>query len=163
MIPSRKSRLTALAVLLVFASAHASRAATTPFSAMAGVWSGGGTLTMSSGTQERLRCRAQYGVGASGNDLKLNIRCASESYNFDLAGQVEYQGGAISGSWSEASRNAAGTISGRANGDHIVAAARGSTFSANLSLTTRGGRQTVSIQPQGTDIAGVSIALNRAR
>jgi hypothetical protein len=128
---------------------------------MAGAWAGGGTMTMSSGMQEPLRCRAQYGVGDGGNDLRLNLRCASESYNFDLAGQVEYQGGAISGSWNEASRNAAGTISGRATGDHIQAAARGNNFSANLSLTTRGGHQTVAIQPQGTDVTGVSITLNR--
>jgi hypothetical protein len=28
-------------------------------------------------------------------------------------------------------------------------------------LTTRGGRQTVSIQPEGTNITSVSLALNR--
>jgi hypothetical protein len=67
----------------------------------------------------------------------------------------------ISGSWSEASRNASGTISGRAAGDHVEAAARGENFSASLSLTTRGPRQTVSIRPQGTNIAAVSLALNR--
>ena len=48
-----------------------------------------------------------------------------------------------------------------ATGDHVEAAARGDSFSANLSLTTRGGRQTVSIQPQGTNITSVSLALNR--
>ncbi len=67
----------------------------------------------------------------------------------------------ISGSWSEASRNASGTISGRAAGDHVEAAARGESFSANLSLTTRGHGQTVSIRPQGTNITAVSLALNR--
>jgi hypothetical protein len=30
-----------------------------------------------------------------------------------------------------------------------------------LSLTTRGGRQTVSIRPQGTNVTAVSIALDR--
>ena len=48
----------------------------------------------------------------------------------------------------ESSRNASGTIEGRAAGDHVEAAARGQNFSANLSLTTRGNRQTVSIRPQ---------------
>jgi len=111
--------------------------------------------------QERLRCRASYNVGGTGAELRLNLRCASESYNFDLSGDVQYQGGAISGSWSEASRNASGTISGRANGEHIEAAARGDSFSANLSLTTRGGRQSVSIRPQGTSVTEVSLALDR--
>jgi hypothetical protein len=157
MIPRSKLGLAAV-VLLFFGSSHAGLAATTPFSAMAGDWSGGGTLTMSGGMQERLRCRAQYGVGGGGNDLRLNLRCASESYNFDL---VEYQGGTISGSWNEATRNAAGTISGRAAGDHIQAAARGGNFSADLLLTTRGGHQTVAIRPQGTDVTEVSITLNR--
>ena len=87
--------------------------------------------------------------------------CASASYNFDLASDVEYRGGAISGSWSETSRNASGTLSGRASGDHVEAAARGDSFSAHLSLTTRGGKQTVSIQPQGGNITAVSLALNR--
>jgi hypothetical protein len=49
--------------------------------------------------QERLRCRASYGVAERGENLTLNLRCASDSYNFDLAGDVAYRGGAISGSW----------------------------------------------------------------
>jgi len=107
-------------------------AATTPFTVMAGVWSGDGTMTTSGGTQERLRCRAQYSVVGAGNEMQLNLRCASESYNFDLAGQVEYLHGMISGSWKEATRNASGTISGQAVGDRIQAAAHGSNFSAKL-------------------------------
>ncbi|WP_407118786.1 hypothetical protein [Bradyrhizobium sp. LMG 9283] len=141
--------------------ADAAQAAASPFVAMAGTWSGGGTLSTTDGGQERLRCRAAYNVTASGTELRLNLRCASASYNFDLAGDVEYRGGAISGSWSEATRNASGTISGRAVGDHIDAAARGDNFSANLSLTTRGSRQSISIRPQGTNVTGVSLALNR--
>jgi len=132
-----------------------------PFAALAGSWSGGGVLSTTDGMQERLRCRASYDVGGSGVELRLNLRCASQSYNFDLAGNVEYRGGAISGSWSEASRNASGTISGRAAGDRIEAAARGENFSANLSLTTRGSRQTVSIRPQGTNVTAVSLTLDR--
>ena len=136
-------------------------AVVSPFTAMAGSWSGGGVLNTSDGNQEQLRCRASYDVGGAGDELQLNLRCASESYNFDLAGNVEYRGGAISGEWTEASRNASGTISGRAAGDRIEAAATGQNFSADLSLTTRGGRQTVSIRPQGTNVTAVSLALNR--
>jgi hypothetical protein len=132
-----------------------------PFAAMAGSWSGGGVLSTTDGNQERLRCRASYDVGGTGAELHLSLKCASESYNFDLASDVQYRGGAISGSWSEASRNASGTLSGRATGDRIEASARGESFSAELSLTTRGGRQIVSIRPQGTNIAGVSLALQR--
>jgi hypothetical protein len=162
MIPQSKF---AAAGLLLLASLlipnHGTQAATSPFLVMAGAWSGGGTLTMSSGTQERVRCRASYAVAKRGENLTLNLRCASDSYNFDLAGDVAYRGGTISGSWREAAHNAAGTISGHASGDHIVAAANGSNFAASLSLTTLGNRQSVAIRPQGIDVTGVSITLNR--
>ena len=141
--------------------AHAALAAISPFAAMAGTWSGGGVLQSSDGTQERLRCRAGYDVGEVGAEMRLNLRCASASYNFDLTGDVQYRGGAISGSWSEASRNASGTISGRARGGQIEASAMGQNFSAELSLSTRGNQQFVSLRPRGTNIAEVTLELNR--
>jgi len=158
------SSLTKTALLLAslcLPGSAALAAPVSPFTAMAGTWSGGGELSTTAGQQEQLRCRASYDVAGAGEQLRLNLRCASASYNFDLASEVEYRGGAIRGSWTEASRNASGTLSGRAAGDHVEAAARGDSFSANLSLTTRGGRQTVSIQPEGTNITSVSLALNR--
>jgi hypothetical protein len=132
-----------------------------PFSALAGAWSGGGTLTMADGNTERLRCRASYDVGGAGTDLKLILKCASESYNFELGSAVIAHGDRVSGTWSEATRNASGSVSGGASADRIEASAKGETFSANLSLMTKGNRQTVSIRSQGSDIAGVSLALNR--
>ena len=158
------SRLTRTALLIASLTLHGSAALAapvSPFTAMAGTWAGGGVLSTTDGQQEQLRCRASYDVAGAGDQLRLNLRCASASYNFDLASDVEYRGGAISGSWSESSRNASGTISGRASGDHVEAAARGDSFSAHLSMTTRGGRQTVSIQPQGGNITSVSLALSR--
>jgi len=138
------------------------QAASSPFPAMAGSWSGGGTISMSSGEQETLRCRATYNVAGSGDELSLNLRCASASYVFDLSSDVAYRGGAVSGQWTESSRNAGGTLSGRASGDHIEVAARSSNFSAGLSMTTRGNRQTISIRPEGgSDIRAVSLSLSR--
>ena len=133
-----------------------------PFAKMAGSWSGTGSLTMANGAQERLRCRARYDVGGSGNELRLNLRCASESYNFNLSGDVESNGRTLSGSWNESAHNASGTVSGQVNGDRIQAAARGDSFSAGLSLVTRGNRQTVSIRPQGTDVTDVSVTLSKS-
>jgi len=155
--------IAAAAALLTLGLAGAAQAAS-PLSPLAGSWSGGGTLSTSDGQQERLRCRASYDVAGSGAEVRLNLRCASASYNFDLAGDAAYSGGAISGQWTESTRGASGTISGRANGDHIEASARGDNFSANLSLTTRGNRQTVSIRPQGAaNITAVSLSLSRGR
>src|ERR1700757_2386273 len=115
MIASRSSRILSFGVLMIglsFAAAPARSAVMSPFRVMAGNWSGGGTLSMANGEQERLRCRATHSGAGAG--LRLNLRCASDSYKFDLASNVQYRGGAISGDWTEASRNASGTISGRA-------------------------------------------------
>jgi hypothetical protein len=162
MTASTIARTGLLWVALGLVSSPTQATVSSPFRAMAGAWMGGGTISMSNGEQERLRCRAAYDVDGGGAALRLNLRCASESFNFDLASNVEYRGGAISGEWNEASRNASGTIEGRAAGDRIEAAARGQTFSADLSLTTRGNRQTVSIRPQaGADITAVSLSLER--
>src|SRR5215216_120482 len=158
---SRLTRTALLLASLTLPGSAALAAPVSPFTAMAGTWAGGGVISTTDGQQEQLRCRASYNVAGAGEQLRLNIRCASPSYNFDLASDVQYRGGAISGSWSEASRNASGTVSGRAAGDRIDVAARGESFSANLSMTTRGGQQTVSIRPQGTNIAAVSLSLNR--
>ena len=134
-------------------------AVASPFAAMAGSWSGGGVLNTSDGNQERLRCRASYDVAGTGAGLQLNLKCDSQSYNFDFAGSVEYRGGAYVANNHRA--RARGTISGHANGDRIEAAARGDNFSAGLSLTTRGNRQTVSIRPQGTNVTAVSLEMAR--
>ena len=75
----------------------ATEAAVSPFAAMAGSWSGGGVLNTSDGGQQQLRCRASYDVAPTGDELRLNLRCASDSYNFNLTSEVQYRGGEISG------------------------------------------------------------------
>jgi hypothetical protein len=156
---ARRGAAFAVAFLLLSAQAHAQGAG--PFGAMPGAWSGGGTISLANGANERIRCRAAYDVGSGGRALQLSIRCASDSYNFDLAGSVVYQGGAVTGTWSESTRGVGGTVSGRAGGNQIQVYAQGSGFSAGLSMATHGNRQSIEIRPTGVDITAVSIALAR--
>jgi hypothetical protein len=67
--------------------------------------------------------------------------------------------GAISGSWNEASNNASGSVPGQASGNTIQATARGGNFTTDLSLTTNGNRQSMTLTPQGTDVRSVSVTL----
>ena len=61
---------------------------------------------------------------------------------------------------NEASRGVSGTVQGRANGGRVsVVDAPG--FTANLTLTTTGNRQSMSIASEG-DIRNVSIAMTRS-
>ena len=135
-----------------------------PFKRLAGQWSGSGTIDLTDGRREPIRCRASYDVLSDQRNLQLNIRCASDSYNFDLRASAIYSAGSVSGTWSESTRLVAGTISGRADGDHIQVVAKAASFSASLSLATHGARQSVVIRAHSADagIKGVSINLKRS-
>lgn len=133
------------------------------FAHLSGAWAGSGTIELST-AHEPIRCRASYDVLDERHNLQLNIRCASDSYNFDLRASATYSGGTIAGSWSESTRNAAGTISGKADGDRIQVLATSSLFTAELTLVTRGNRQSVSIKSQDKDssVRGATITLQRS-
>ena len=134
-----------------------------PFKRLAGQWSGSGSIDLTDGRREPIRCRASYDVLSDQRNLQLNIRCASDSYNFDLRASAVYSAGSVSGTWSESTRLVAGTIAGRADGDHIHVVAKAASFSASLSLATHGARQSVVIKAHSADagIKGVSISLRR--
>ena len=133
-----------------------------PFARMAGQWTGSGTIDLVDGGREPLKCRASYDV-LQENNVQLNIRCASESYNFDLRASATYRNGAIGGTWSESTRNASGTLSGRGGGDRFSVLASGPSFSANLTLTTHGNSQSVIIKANDTSagVRGATINLRR--
>ncbi|WP_024507052.1 hypothetical protein [Bradyrhizobium sp. ARR65] len=130
-----------------------------PFAALAGRWAGSGTVTLDDGSTERIRCRATYAVG--GPRMDLTLTCASESYKFDLRGDVVAEpGGAISGTWSEASRNVTGNLQGRGRDGSFQVVASGPGFNANISLVTRGNRQSITMRAEN-QFRGASITLSR--
>jgi hypothetical protein len=161
-LDSRALKLAAAVALSLLASPAsvptASAQVASPFASLAGSWSGTGVVETSNGN-ERIRCRAAYEV--AGMSLQLNLRCASDSFNFNLASSWRYDAGEVSGKWSEASRNVSGTISGRVSGNQILVTAQGLSFAANLLLVTRGNNQSVSIRGSGSEIKAVDIALRR--
>ena len=157
--------IAALSLSLAVCIANSSPAQSiAPFKRLAGQWSGSGTIDLTDGRREPIRCRASYDVLSDQRNLQLNIRCASDSYNFDLRASAIYSAGSVSGTWSESTRLVAGTISGRADGDHIQVVAKAASFSASLSLATHGARQSVVIRAHSADagIKGVSINLKRS-
>ena len=131
------------------------------FAGLAGSWSGSGTITLSSGATERLRCDATYEVAPSGNSFQQNLRCKSDSYDFNLRTSVLRSGNNVSGTWSETRRNVQGNIAGRVNGGEIAATVRGPAFTAALTMQTQASSQTVRIRSDGTELSQVSISLRR--
>ncbi len=136
------------------------QAFSSPFTAMSGSWSGSGTITTSSGTKERIRCRAKYDVDGGGSTLDLTLRCASDSYNFELQSNVAHNNGAVSGNWSENTRHVGGSIEGNARGNAIHVRVSG-VISATLGVSTNGNQQSISIQAPGTELQSVAISMSR--
>ena len=141
-------------------SASAGYAQAGPFAGFEGAWSGNGTVALSDGTTERIRCKADYKVNGTGLGLKQSLRCASDSYKFELSSDVTSQGDRISGNWSEASRNIFGNLQGTAGGGQIEVFVEASGFAANLTLRTTGNRQSVQINSKG-EIRGVNITMTK--
>jgi hypothetical protein len=151
----------AVATLLVASMwGTASHAQSGPFAGMAGNWSGAGTVTLDDGSTERIRCRASYAVGAGGNGLQQTLTCASDSYKFNLATNIMAQGSAISGTWSESSRNINGNLEGRSGGGNFQVVATAPAFSANITLTTRGNKQSIVIRAEN-QFRGATISMSR--
>lgn len=142
-------------------SISASHAQSGPFASFSGAWSGTGSVSMSDGSTERIRCKANYKVNGDGQGLKQTLRCASDSYRFDLDSDVVAQGSTVTGNWSEQSRNINGNLQGRASNGRIEVFVEAAGFAANLTVTTHGNKQSVSINSKG-EIRGVNITLVRS-
>ena len=157
----RRVAFAGIAAAFVLAGTAAAYAAG-PFSGLNGVWNGGGTITLQNGNRERIRCRATYAVGDDGASLQQSLRCASDSYNFELRSDVRSDGEAISGSWNEVSRGVIGNLTGQARRGNIVVQVQSATFNASLTLVSRGNQQSIEIRSLGnTEFAGASITLHR--
>lgn len=135
-----------------------------PFNKFGGNWTGNGLIYLSNGNKEKIRCRGGFTPADMFNvvSLKLELRCAGDSYNFELQSELNYRDGAISGTWSEMTRGVNGTVSGKINGDQIQAVAESQTFTAILELISIGeNKQQVRITSPGSEMTDVLIGLNR--
>ena len=169
--PMTLRAVTSAVVLLFFAGYAGAQSRATvgsapsesPFAQLAGGWSGAGTIDLANGRHEAIKCRASYDVLEAQNKLQLNIHCASESYNFDLRASATYSADAITGTWSESTRNAAGTLSGKVEGAGFRVVAKGQTFGADMNLVTQGNKQSVTIRSQDekAEVRGATITLQR--
>jgi hypothetical protein len=155
-------RFIAVVALLVatFFSASGSYAQSGAFTGLAGVWSGTGTVTLDDGSTERIRCRATYAVATDGMGLNQTLLCASDGYKFNLSSSVTSDNGSLSGTWNESSKNVSGILAGRGTNGSFEVVARSPGFTANISLTTHGNKQSVLIKAE-SQFKTASITLSR--
>ncbi|HLH49592.1 MAG TPA: hypothetical protein VKV96_09645 [Roseiarcus sp.] len=133
------------------------------FANLQGSWAGEGTITSSDGHAERLRCRTKYILSPSGQNLDQQLRCASDSYRFDVnSGLVQQGNGTIAGTWTETTRHVTGNVSAQETGDSIAVKISGPSFAAQMAITLKDDHQHIEIAPNSGDIKSVTIDLTRS-
>jgi hypothetical protein len=103
-----------------------------------------------------------YSLAQSDTDLNQQLRCASDSYHFDVNSVLLADGeGRIRGTWEETTRRANGSVNGQMAGSVVTGHVSGTGFTAEMTVTLRGDRQTVRLAPTGAEITLVAIELHR--
>ena len=157
--------LTAAAAAFVLIGSAAYSEKVNPFTKFGGNWTGNGLIYLSNGNKEKIRCRAAITPAELMNviSLKLELRCAGDSYNFEIQSELNYANGAVTGSWTEKSRGINGNVTGTVNEERFNAVAESQTFTATLELISQtDGKQQVRITSPGSEMTDVLIGLNRA-
>lgn len=151
------------ALALALLAPAAAQAAESPFTNLKGNWTGSGVITMAGGSKENIRCRATYNVDPAGLNLSIALRCASESYNFNLTSSLTHNGNSVTGIWNESTYAVGGTITGTGTPGRIQVRAEGMVVNALLAVLTRDNRQSVSIHSPGSPLSEVAISMSRAK
>lgn len=133
--------------------------AATPLEGMAGYWSGGGQVAMTSGKTERVKCAVTYKVGDAGGQIKQNMRCASQDYTINASAELHVKGELVSGNWEEKTYSATGQVSGRYVDNKLNLSIKGANFSAAMNLSLSDCKQQISITPQGLEVSRINISL----
>lgn len=133
--------------------------AASPIEALAGYWSGTGSVSLNSGKVERVKCAVTYKISDGGAQIKQSMRCASQDYTINSAADLRVHGGNVTGSWEERTYSATGQVTGRLSGNNFSLNIKGGNFTAAMSLNTSECKQQISITPQGLEVNRITIGL----
>jgi hypothetical protein len=149
---------------LAFALSLAAGAATlaaAPIEDLSGYWSGSGSVTLSNGRTENVKCAVTYKVSEGGGQVRQSMRCASADYSINALAELQIKGGQVSGSWEEKTYSATGQVSGRYTGSTFVLSIEGANFTAAMNVSVSDCRQSISIAPKGLEVSKISIGLGK--
>ena len=136
-------------------------AGASPLGELAGYWTGAGSVTLSSGNTERVKCAVIYKVSDDGSQIKQSMRCASTDYSINATADLHVRGEQVSGNWEEKTYSASGEVSGRYTGESFVLSIQGANFTAAMNVSLSACKQSISISPKGLDVNRISIGLTK--
>ena len=132
----------------------------TPFSQLAGNWHGGGQVKYTDGSNERLTCRGTYNQRSGGSELALTIRCQSPTQKIDMKSSIAYEGGRLSGHWSERNFGLEGDVDG-SSGPNKLSVRISGQLQGSMVVSVNGASHHVSISTAGPGFKSVSITFSK--
>ena len=130
-----------------------------PIDDLTGYWTGNGSVALSNGSTERVKCAVIYKVSEGGSQIRQTMRCASADYKIDALANLRVKGAHVSGDWEERTYSATGQISGRFTGSNFVLSIQGANFSAAMNVSLSNCKQSINISPQGLEVSRISLGL----
>lgn len=144
--------------LVTFAAAAV--AAAPPVGDLPGRWSGWGSVTLSNGQSEQVKCVATYFIEGA-NGVRQNLRCASQSYKIDAVANLSVTDGRVTGQWEERTWAVGGSVTGRLSASGFNLAINGPNFDAAMVVGTSPCKQSINIMPRGFEIAKIALNLGK--
>jgi hypothetical protein len=154
-----RTRLTQLFSALVLVATSSVAAAPASLAPLVGNWTGTGTIKLTSGQSEAVKCKVYY--TDRGANVGVALRCASSGAKIDLRATLLPVGANISGTWEERQFNAAGSLVGGVSGNRMTLEMEGGGIKANVIVATSGANQTLTIMADNGGFKSVSIAFAR--
>lgn len=150
-----------LAGCLVFAAVAAASltASATAVSDLPGRWTGWGSVTLTTGQSEKVKCVATYFV--EGPAVRQNLRCASQSYKIDAVANLSVANGRVTGNWEERTWSVGGSVTGRTTDKGFDLAINGPNFGAAMLVGGNNCKQSISIMPKGFEIQRIALNLGK--
>jgi hypothetical protein len=144
-----------------FVSFLAAAVSADPIEDLSGYWSGGGSVVLTNGKTERVKCQVFYKTDAG--SIRQSMRCASVDYSINALAELKVRGGQVSGNWEEKTYAAKGEVSGRFSGEGFALMIQGGNFTAAMNVSLSNCKQSIHISPQGLEVTRVAIALAKER
>jgi len=154
-----KKQAAALLLGVCGAIATVGAASAGPIEDLAGYWTGAGTVLLTNGNTEKVKCAVIYKVGGGSTQIKQTLRCAAADYTINSAAELRVNGAQVSGSWEEKTYSATGEVAGRYTGSSFVLSIKGQNFTAGMNVGLSSCKQSINITPQGLEVKRISMNL----
>lgn len=152
-------RRAAAAAVFAVTTIGAMGASATAVSDLPGRWTGWGSVTLTTGQSEQVKCVATYFV--EGAAVRQNLRCASQSYKIDAVANLSVANGRVTGQWEERTWSVGGSVTGRQTDKGFDLAINGPNFGAAMMVGGTNCKQSINIMPKGFEIQRIALNLGK--